>query len=260
MPSTATTLHIRLTSMTRNRTHAATIATATTLNTYPPSRQCPTLLRGRSPRSTRQRQATHQSRPPARLHDGAAARVLAHGAHVVRDAHDQARQAQQPKNHPDGERGAQLEGRGPRLEVEADDDGAGHDGHVDSQAQPGEEGALVGAVVARLRGHVGEEEGAERPGEDGGAVGGREGGLVRAVRGGVDGDSEVQRAAQGETRCGEGWAYSSPSTSTGFERKGEIKRCHGASTLLSCAARHRSTQAQGFKQAFVGRSMAYPHG
>lgn len=45
--------------------------------------------------------------------------------------------------------------------MEADDDGDGHDGHVDGEAQPGQEGALVGAVVARVRRRVVEEQHAE---------------------------------------------------------------------------------------------------
>jgi len=46
--------------------------------------------------------------------------------------------------------------------VEGDDDGAGDDGEVDGEAEPGEERPLVGAVVAGVGGCVFEEEG---PGE-----------------------------------------------------------------------------------------------
>lgn len=41
-------------------------------------------------------------------------------------------------------------------------------GHVDAEAEPGEEGSLVRAVVASIGGLVGEEEwGEERTGEEG---------------------------------------------------------------------------------------------
>lgn len=43
------------------------------------------------------------------------------------------------------------------LEVEGYDNGGADDGEVDAQAQPGEKGALVGTVVATVRGDVGEE-------------------------------------------------------------------------------------------------------
>ena len=45
--------------------------------------------------------------------------------------------------------------------MEGDDDGDGDDGHVDGEPEPGEEGPLVGEVVARCGGGVGEEEGDE---------------------------------------------------------------------------------------------------
>lgn len=45
--------------------------------------------------------------------------------------------------------------------MERDDDGDADHGHVDGEAQPGEVGALIGAVVAGIRGVVREEEGGE---------------------------------------------------------------------------------------------------
>lgn len=53
--------------------------------------------------------------------------------------------------------------------MEGQDDGDRDDGHVDRQAQVAEEGALVGAVVAGVRGLVLEEQRAEEgPHEEGG--------------------------------------------------------------------------------------------
>lgn len=41
--------------------------------------------------------------------------------------------------------------------MEVDENGDGDDGEVDGEAQPGEEGAFVGAVVAGVGGDVVEE-------------------------------------------------------------------------------------------------------
>lgn len=56
--------------------------------------------------------------------------------------------------------------------MEGEDDGDRDDGHVHGEAQVAEEGALVGAVVAGVRGLVLEEQGAEEgPREEGGRAG-----------------------------------------------------------------------------------------
>jgi hypothetical protein len=53
------------------------------------------------------------------------------------------------------------------LEVEIDQNCDGNDVEVDREPQPGEEGALVGAMVAGIGGDVGEEEGrVERQGKE----------------------------------------------------------------------------------------------
>ena len=56
--------------------------------------------------------------------------------------------------------------------MKRDDDCDGDNGHVDAEAQPAEESALVGAVVAGVRGGVGEEEGGEEGRVEEGAGGG----------------------------------------------------------------------------------------
>ena len=52
--------------------------------------------------------------------------------------------------------------------MEGNDDGDRHDGHVDGQPEVRQEGPLVGAVVAGVRGLVLEEQGPEEgPDEEG---------------------------------------------------------------------------------------------
>lgn len=51
-------------------------------------------------------------------------------------------------------------------------DGDGDDGHVDGEAEPGEECALVGEVVAGVGGVVGKEEGGDERGKEEGVGGG----------------------------------------------------------------------------------------
>ena len=76
--------------------------------------------------------------------------------------------AQRPKHHAQRLGHAQLGVGGPVLDVEGQGDGDGDDGHVDRDAQVGEEGALVGAVVARVARLVLEEQRPQgRPGEEG---------------------------------------------------------------------------------------------
>jgi hypothetical protein len=50
------------------------------------------------------------------------------------------------------------------FEMEGDDDGDCDYGHVDGEAEVGEEGSLIGAVVAGVTIGVVEEEGAEERG------------------------------------------------------------------------------------------------
>ena len=45
--------------------------------------------------------------------------------------------------------------------MEGHDDGDADHGHVNAEPEPGEKGPLVGAVIARVGGFVGEEEGCE---------------------------------------------------------------------------------------------------
>ena len=53
------------------------------------------------------------------------------------------------------------------LKVEIDQDCDGNNVEVDREPQPGEEGTLVGAVIAGIGGDVGEEEGrVERQGKE----------------------------------------------------------------------------------------------
>lgn len=104
--------------------------------------------------------------------------------YIIPQPHEQGRDAQAPEDEPEGLRHAQLGGRGPGLEVEGQDDGDRDDGHVDGQAQVAEEGALVGAVVAGVRGLVLEEKRAqEGPREEGGR-GGRAAAWVGVAVGG----------------------------------------------------------------------------
>ena len=119
-------------------------------------------------------------RAPPALHERAALGVQPDGADVVGHAHGEAAEAEQPEDDAHGQGGADLELRGARAQVEADHDGRGDDGEVDAEAQPGEEGALVGAVVARLRGYVGQDERVQRlPEDEGGGGASAEGGEVR---------------------------------------------------------------------------------
>lgn len=57
--------------------------------------------------------------------------------------------------------------------MEGHDYGDGYDGHVDAEPQIGEEGSLIGAVIACIAVGVVEEEGTEERGkaEDGGSRG-----------------------------------------------------------------------------------------
>lgn len=57
--------------------------------------------------------------------------------------------------------------------MEGEDDGDGDDGHVDGEPQVGQEGPLVGAVVAGVRGLVLEEEGPEEGPEEEGVLAAR---------------------------------------------------------------------------------------
>lgn len=101
---------------------------------------------------------THRLCLPPRLDDGSPPAVLIHGLDVVAEAQGQTAQRQQPEDDAERLRHAQLDGGGLGLEVEGDDDGDGNDGHVEAEAQVGEEGSLVGAVVARVGVGVVEEE------------------------------------------------------------------------------------------------------
>lgn len=90
--------------------------------------------------------------------------------YVIPQPDEQAGDAQGPEDEPEGLGHAQLRGRGLALEVERQDDGDCDNSHVDGEAQVAQEGALVGAVVAGVRGLVLEQQGAEEgPREEGGA-------------------------------------------------------------------------------------------
>lgn len=66
--------------------------------------------------------------------------------------------------------------------MEGQDDGDGHDGHVDGEPEIGQEGPLVGAVVTGIRGLVLEEQGPEEgPEEEGVLVAGAEGMVARRI-------------------------------------------------------------------------------
>lgn len=69
--------------------------------------------------------------------------------------------------------------------MEGQDDGDGHDSHVDGQPEVGQKGPLVGAVVAGVRGLVLEEQGSEEGPYE-------EGVLVAEVGGGVAGEGRAQ--------------------------------------------------------------------
>lgn len=88
--------------------------------------------------------------------------------YIIPQPNKQARDAQHPEDDAQRLGHAQLGGAGLALEVEGEDDGDGNDGHVDGEAEVGQEGPLVGAVVAGVRrGVLEEERPQEGPGEEG---------------------------------------------------------------------------------------------
>ena len=92
--------------------------------------------------------------------------ILLNSAHVIGKPIGQTRQTENPEDQAEGQGHATLETGGFALQLERDDDGNGDNGEVHGETQPGEKGALVGAVVAGVGGGVFEEEGAEeREGE-----------------------------------------------------------------------------------------------
>lgn len=109
---------------------------------------------------------------PASLDNSLPTAILGKGLDIIAEAKRQAAQAQQPEDYAERSGHAQLKGGGGGLEVEADHDGDANDGHVDAEAQVGEECAFVRAVVARVAVGVVEEEGPEegRYAEDGAVV------------------------------------------------------------------------------------------
>ncbi|KAG7147770.1 hypothetical protein HYQ46_003371 [Verticillium longisporum] len=161
--------------------------------------------------------AQQQLRLPARLHNGGLAAVLVHGGDVVAEAEEEAAHAEAPKGGAEGLGHAQLELAGLRLEVEGQDNGDGDDGHVDAEAEVGEKGALVGAVVAGVGRFVLEEERrVEGPGPEGGvAVLGAE---VGDVDGGGEGEADGGRR---EVLIVEGDVHGSPLVWEGCEGRCE---------------------------------------
>lgn len=144
---------------TRNKIHAAMIAPLTIPNI------CPSLaLISCQPISPG---TTHGRSNPSALHDRPTPPVLLKCPHVRARAAEQASEAEHAEDRPQRLRGFLLHLARRGLDVVCDDDGGADDGHVDGEAQPGEEGALVGAVVAHVGLLVGEEEGTEsRAGEE----------------------------------------------------------------------------------------------
>lgn len=101
--------------------------------------------------------------------------------YVVPEADEQAGDAEEPEEDAEGPGHGELGGAGLGAEVEGEDDGDGDDGHVDAEAEIGEEGALVGAVIAGVRGLVLKEKGPE----EGPCPEGRAARVARAVEGGI---------------------------------------------------------------------------
>lgn len=101
---------------------------------------------------------THHLRLPPTLHQRLPSCILPHRLHIIRRATRQAAETQRPERQANREGDLLLDCRRLILEVEGDDDGDADDRHIDGEAQPGEERPLVGAVVARVGGDVGEEE------------------------------------------------------------------------------------------------------
>lgn len=72
--------------------------------------------------------------------------AVAH-TYVVPEAGEKTCDAQEPEDHAERCRHGELGRSRAGLEMEAEDDGDGDDGHVDGEAEVGEEGPLVGAVI-----------------------------------------------------------------------------------------------------------------
>ena len=87
--------------------------------------------------------------------------VFSHGPDVVGEPVNQTRQTQNPEDDAEGKRHTTLEAGRLALEVEGEDDGHGDDAQVHGETEPGEEGALVGAVIASIGSGVFEQQGAE---------------------------------------------------------------------------------------------------
>lgn len=85
------------------------------------------------------RSKTHTLRLPPRLHNRRPLAVALDRLDVIPTADAQADDAQGPKDQAEGFGDAELEWRGGGLEMEGDDDGDGDDGHVDAEAEVGEE-------------------------------------------------------------------------------------------------------------------------
>ena len=121
----------------------------------------------------------HHLRLPSTLNQRLPVCIFGNSLNVIGKSTGQTRQAKEPEYQTDGQCEAFLNARRLGFEMKGYDDCDADDGHVDAQAKPGEEGTLIGAVVAGIGRVVGKEEGGKEGPSCEGGVGGVTGGVNR---------------------------------------------------------------------------------
>lgn len=91
---------------------------------------------------------THTLRLPPGLHNCHPPPVFIHRLDIIPTPHPKTDHAQHPEDKTQGFRNAEFQGGRAGFEMEADHDRDGYDCHVDAEAEVGEKGALVRAVIA----------------------------------------------------------------------------------------------------------------